>query len=178
MAEEAVNFFKDQFCENMVPTTLNIIDHVPQLVDMEQNANLIKQPTREEVKQAVFGLNEESAGGLDGFIGAFYHSCWEIIGEDIYDMVRAFFNGQKLPKCVTHTNLVLLPKKKEVTTFSDMRPISLSNFINKIFSRVIHERLMGFLPNLISEEQAGFVKERSIVENILLTQEIITDIRI
>ncbi|XP_070036172.1 uncharacterized protein [Nicotiana tomentosiformis] len=92
---------------------------------MEQNANLIKQPTREEVKQAVFGLNEESAGGLDGFIGAFYHSCWEIIGEDIYDMVRAFFNGQKLPKCVTHTNLVLLPKKKEVTTFSDMRPISL-----------------------------------------------------
>ncbi|XP_009782788.1 uncharacterized protein [Nicotiana sylvestris] len=31
---------------------------------------------------------------------------------------------------------------------------------------------------MISEEQAGFVKGRSIVENVLMTQEIITDIRI
>lgn len=57
-------------------------------------------------------------------------------------MVLAFFSGKQLLKCVTHTNLVLLPKK-EVTTFSDMRPRSLSNFINKICSRVIHERLGG-----------------------------------
>nr|XP_016480745.1 PREDICTED: uncharacterized protein LOC107801860 [Nicotiana tabacum] len=93
-------------------------------------------------------------------------------------MVRAFFNGQELPKYVTHTNLVLLPKKNEVTTFSDLRPIILSNFTNKIISKVIHERLVGFLLNIISEEQARFVKGRSIVENVLLTQEIITDIRL
>nr|XP_009789431.1 PREDICTED: uncharacterized protein LOC104237055 [Nicotiana sylvestris] len=55
-----------------------------------------------------------------------------------------------------------------------MRPISLSNFVNKIFSR----RLVELLPNIISEEQAGFVKGRSIVENVLLTQEIITDMRL
>ncbi|XP_070021835.1 uncharacterized protein [Nicotiana sylvestris] len=93
-------------------------------------------------------------------------------------MVRAFFNGHELPKCVTHTNLVLLPKKKEVTTFSDLRPISLSNFSNKVISRVVHERLVKFLPCMISEEQEGFVKGRNIVENILLTQEIVTDIRL
>nr|XP_016500520.1 PREDICTED: uncharacterized protein LOC107818927 [Nicotiana tabacum] len=46
-------------------------------------------------------------------------------------MVKAFFNGHELPRYITHTNLVLLPKKKEVVSFSDMRPISLSNFINK-----------------------------------------------
>ncbi|XP_047254254.1 ATP-dependent zinc metalloprotease FtsH 2 [Capsicum annuum] len=68
--------------------------------------------------------------------------------------------------------------KKEVITFSDMRTISLSNFINKIFSRVIHDRLVGVLPELISSNQAGSVKGRSIVENILLAQEIVTDIRL
>nr|XP_009782874.1 PREDICTED: uncharacterized protein LOC104231558 [Nicotiana sylvestris] len=93
-------------------------------------------------------------------------------------MVRAFFNGHELPKCVTHTNLVLLPKKKEVTTFSDLRPISLSNFSNNVISRVVHERLVKFLPSLISEKQSGFVKGRNIVENIILTQEIVTDIRL
>lgn len=57
-----------------------------------------------------------------------------------------------------------------------MRPISVSNFINKAFSRVIHERLVDFLPKLISDKHTGFGKSRSIVDNILLTQEIITDI--
>ncbi|XP_019242683.1 PREDICTED: uncharacterized protein LOC109222830, partial [Nicotiana attenuata] len=111
IAEEAVSFYKDQFTESVVPSTFHIIDHVPTLVEEEQNARLTELPTKEEVRKAVYGLNGDSAGGPDGFTGAFYHTCWDIVGEDIYAM-------------------------------------------------------------------AGFVKGRSIVENILLTQEIITDIRL
>nr|XP_016487218.1 PREDICTED: uncharacterized protein LOC107807374 [Nicotiana tabacum] len=145
---------------------------------MGQNQEIIKQPTKDEVKQAVYGLNGESARGHNGINGFFVQAGWDIIGDDVFDMVKDFFNDRGLPRFVTHTNLVLLPKKKEVTTFSDMRPIILSNFINKVFSRVIHERLVDLLPNLISDEQAGFVKGRSIVENIILIQKIITDIRL
>ncbi|XP_070029807.1 uncharacterized protein LOC142170174 [Nicotiana tabacum] len=43
-------------------------------------------PNKEKVKKAVLGLNGESAGGPDGFIGCFYQFCWDIIGDDIYDM--------------------------------------------------------------------------------------------
>ncbi|XP_009796308.1 uncharacterized protein [Nicotiana sylvestris] len=171
-------FFQAQFHEEIVPTSFDILDHVPTLVNNAQNLELVQQPTKEEVRHAVFGLNGESAGGPDGFTGCFFQFCWDIIGDDIVDMVKAFFNGCELPRYVTHTNLVLLPKKKEVITFSDMRLISLRNFVNKMFSRVVHERLAVLLPNLISEEQAGFVKGMSIVENVLLTQEIITDIRL
>nr|XP_016444849.1 PREDICTED: uncharacterized protein LOC107770100 [Nicotiana tabacum] len=171
-------FFHAQFTEAATPSSFDIVEHVPNLINTEQNAELIKHPLREEVNVAVLGLNGDSAGGADGMTGKFYHSCWDIIGDDLYDMVRAFFNGHELPKCVTHTNLVLLPKKKEVTTFSDLRPISLSNFSNKVISRVVHERLVKFLPSVISEEHSGFVKGRNIVENILLTQEIVTDIRL
>ncbi|XP_070008763.1 uncharacterized protein [Nicotiana sylvestris] len=178
IAEKAIKFYEEQFTEAATPSSFDIIEHVPNLINTEQNAELIKQPTKEEVKVAVLGLNGDSAGGTDGMTGKFYHSCWDIIGHDLYDMVRDFFNGHELPKCVTHTNLVLLPKKKEVTTFSDLRPISLSNFSNKVISRVVHQRLVKFLPSLISEEQSGFVKGRNIVENILLTQDIVTDIRL
>ncbi|XP_075092316.1 uncharacterized protein LOC142172566 [Nicotiana tabacum] len=178
IAEKAIKFYEEQFTEAATPSSFDIVEHVPNLINTEQNAELIKQPIKEEVKVAVLGLNGDSAGGPDGMTGKFYHSCWDLIGDDLYDMVRAFFNGHELPKCVTHTNLVLLPKKKEVTTFSDLRPISLNNFSNKVISRVVHERLVKFLPSLISEEQAGFVKGRNIVENILLTQEIVTDIRL
>nr|XP_016511903.1 PREDICTED: uncharacterized protein LOC107829005 [Nicotiana tabacum] len=178
IAQEAIKFYEEQFTEASTPSSFDIVEHIPNLINIEQNAELIKQPTKEEVKVAVLGLNGDSAGGPDGMTGKFYHSCWDIIGDDMYDMVRALFNGHELPKCVTHTNLVLLPKKKEVTTFSDLRPISLSNFSNKVISRVVHERLVKFLPSLISEEQSGFAKGRNIVENILLTQEIVTDIRL
>ncbi|XP_019241016.1 PREDICTED: uncharacterized protein LOC109221004 [Nicotiana attenuata] len=135
MADEAVRFFKAQFHEDQVPTCFEILEHIPTLIDNLQNLELIKQPTFAEVKQAVFGLNGESAGGPDGFTGCFFHHCWEIIADDIVEMVKAFFNGHELP------------------------------------------RLTGLVTNIISEEQAGFVKGRSIVENVLLTQEIITDIR-
>lgn len=77
---------------------------------------------------------------------------------------------------MTHAKLVLLSKKDQVKTFSDVKPISLSNFINKVISRVLHERLVTLLPLLISKNQKGFVKNRSIVENVLLAQEIVSGI--
>ncbi|XP_075109246.1 uncharacterized protein LOC142181032 [Nicotiana tabacum] len=132
IAEEAIKFYEEQFTEAATPASFDIVEHVPNLINTEQNAELIKQPTKQEVKMAVLGLNGDSAGGPDG--------------DDLYDMVRAFFSGHELPKCV--------------------------------ISSVVHERLVKFLPSLISEEQAGFVKGRNIVENILLTQEIVTDIRL
>lgn len=96
---------------------------------------------------------------------------------DIHKMVLDFFSGNSLPKFITHTNLVLIPKKEHVHSFFDLRPISLSNFTNKIFSRIIHDRIEALLPRLISCNQSSFVKGRSIIENVLLTKEIVTDTR-
>lgn len=91
-------------------------------------------------------------------------------------MVKSFFCGHELTRFVTHTNLVLIPKKKIVKFFIDIRPISLSSFVNKIISRTLHERLVIVLPKIISKNQSGFVKGRNIAENVLLAQEIIRDI--
>lgn len=44
-------------------------------------------------------------------------------------------------------------------------------------SRIMHDRVANLLPRLISPNQSDFVKGRIIVENVLLTQELIHDIR-
>ncbi|XP_059292365.1 uncharacterized protein LOC132045804 [Lycium ferocissimum] len=106
----------------------------------------------------IFKLKGESAGGPDDFTGLFCQHCWSIIEEDVTNMVKSFFCGAELPRFITHTNLVMLPKKDLIYTFSDMRPISLSNFINKVFSRLIHERMADGLQKLISANQESFVK--------------------
>lgn len=88
-----------------------------------------------------------------------------------------FFKENALPKSITHTNLVLLPKKDIIQYFLDMGPINLSNFLNKVISRILHDRLEKLLPMFISKNQSDLTKGRSITESILLSQEIITDIR-
>lgn len=92
-------------------------------------------------------------------------------------MVIAFFFGGKLPRFITHTNLVLLPKKLVVNNFSDLRLILLSNFITKIFSRIVHERIKSIFPDIVSKEQASFVQDKSIAENILVVEEIVAEIK-
>lgn len=73
-----------------------------------------KTPSEEKIKGVVFALNKDSASGPDGFSGQFFQCCWDIVKEDINNMVRAFFCGQELPRFITHTNLILIPKKKVV----------------------------------------------------------------
>lgn len=89
---------------------------------------------------------------------------------------QGLFCGQQLPRFITHTNLVLIPKKESVHNFTDLRPISLSTFAKKILSRMLQEGMVGLLPAIISTNQIHFVKGRNINENVLLAQEIIRDI--
>lgn len=49
--------------------------------------------------------------------------------------------------------------------------------MNKILSRIIYNRLEVILLRLISPNQSGFVKSRSIFKNVLVAQELISDIR-
>ncbi|XP_060210762.1 uncharacterized protein LOC132637732 [Lycium barbarum] len=161
LAEEACRFYQQWFSQDGDPVDFDLLQYVPSMVDQDTNNKLVSMPTLKEVKKAMFDLSADSASGAD-----------------VYNVVKAFFDGKTLPKSITHTNLVLLLKKKNLETFADMRPISLSNFINKVISRVVQDKLEGLLPSLISPNQSDFVKGRCIIENVLLTQEVVTDIRL
>ncbi|KAM3373626.1 hypothetical protein P3S68_012340 [Capsicum galapagoense] len=75
VATAAVNFFLKQFTEESVPSEFDILKHVPSMITMEQNEDLVAWPTKEEVKNAVFGVNGDSAGGPDGYTGKFFQCC-------------------------------------------------------------------------------------------------------
>lgn len=82
----------------------------------------------------------------------------------------AFFGGTKLPRYITSTTFVLIPKKENVRGFNDLRPISLSTYINKVIFKIIQGRIEKVLHKIISINQTRFIKGRNIAENVLLAQ--------
>lgn len=124
-----------------------MLDCIPALISGVQNEELVKVPELDEVKRFMTG---DSACGPDGFSSVVYQQCWDIIGKDVARLVKAFFRGFTLPRFIAHTKFVLIPKKNNVKHMGDLRPISLSNFINKIFSRLLLERMSNIIPLMIS----------------------------
>nr|XP_009784190.1 PREDICTED: uncharacterized protein LOC104232631 [Nicotiana sylvestris] len=53
-----------------------------------------------------------------------------------------------MPKALTHTCLVLLPKVDSPQSFTELRPISLSNFSCKIISKLMNQRLSPLMQKL------------------------------
>lgn len=90
--------------------------------------------------------------------------------------MKNFYQVNSFPKSIIHTNFILILKKDLVQTFSNLRPISLWKFVNKILFKIVHDRIEDLLPKIVFTNQLGFVKGESIIEDVLLTQELVTDI--
>ncbi|XP_042009092.1 uncharacterized protein LOC121757643 [Salvia splendens] len=129
-------------------------------------------PSTEEVKKAVFDISGDSAPGPDGFTATFYQSCWDTVGIDVVAAIQQFFEGAYLPRSITATSIVLIPKKLGPDSWSDYRPISLCNVSNKIITKILTRRLSPLLPQVIAPNQSGFVKGRLLNDNVLLAQEV------
>lgn len=56
------------------------------------------------------------------------------------------------------------PNKEMAEYFSDLIPISHNDFINKVISIVIHDRIEKVLQKMIFSNHSGFVKGRGIIE--------------
>lgn len=86
------------------------------------------------------------------------------------------FQGMQLPKAWSSTTLILIPKENSASRIDHLRPISHCNVCHKIIVRIRGNRPGEVLPNLISPEQAGFVKGRSIHENMALAHDLTHDL--
>jgi hypothetical protein len=93
------------------------------------------------------------------------------LGPTIVVAVLDFLNRGAMPEAINQTTIVLIPKVKNLQDIKQFRPITLCNVIYKLYSKVLANRLRGFLDDIILEEHIAFVSERLITDNILIAYE-------
>ena len=150
-----------------------MLKFIPKLVIAEDNKNLNRPITLEEVRTMVFNMSLDKSPGPNEFQAFFFQKCWDILGEDLWRAIEASRNGGSLLAEINYSFFTLIPKRDCLEHPGDFHPTALFNTIYKIFLKVIANRLKVIMPKLISEEQSGFVPGRSILDGILIIQEAI-----
>lgn len=74
------------------------------------NEQLTRPFTEEEVKNAIFSMEENSAPGPDGFSVTFYKKCWGIVKTDLMDMMNDFYLGELDIGRLNYGVITLIPK--------------------------------------------------------------------
>ena len=98
--------------------------------------------------------------GPDGFTTNFFHYFWDLIKEEVFEIMKEYREKKGVLKSINATFLTLIPKEAGANSSDKFHRISLCNVIYKIISKVIENLIKPLLPNLICSEQFGFVEDR------------------
>ncbi|XP_026410456.1 uncharacterized protein LOC113305653 [Papaver somniferum] len=74
--------------------------------------------------------------------------------------------------------LVLIHKIQGAKKAAHFRPIGLSDFCFKVFTKIITSRFSALLPKRVSPQKVVFIKDRCIHENIVLASELVNEMKI
>ncbi|XP_074277773.1 uncharacterized protein LOC141601396 [Silene latifolia] len=143
------------------------------VVSSEHARGMVKQVTADEIREALFSIPVEKAPGPDGYSAGFFRDAYDIIGGDVINAAKEFFTTGKLLQQVNATVLTLIPKMDCPSSVNDFRPIACCNVMYKCISKIICSRLSGVLMDIVSMNQSAFIKDREIVDNILICQDLV-----
>ncbi|GJX82269.1 protein LAZ1 [Tanacetum coccineum] len=94
------------------------------------------------------------------------------IKKEVCKAIQDFFHNGKLLKEINHTFIALIPKVSTLLKVTDYRPISCCNIVYKCISKILTNRIIDGIKEVVSENQSAFVLGRRISDNILITQEL------
>ncbi|GKF75780.1 hypothetical protein Tco_0225224, partial [Tanacetum coccineum] len=122
------------------------------------------KPTEEELKRAVWDCGMDKSPGPDGFTFGFVRKFWSTIENDVYEAVTYFFTNGDIPKGCNSSFIALIPKNPGANMVKDFRPISLIGCMYKIIAKILTNRLVGVIGDIVNEFQPAFIADRQIID--------------
>ena len=133
--------------------------------------------TVDELFDAVMTLRSNKTPGGDGLTVEFYRKFWNALKVPLYNGYKKALDRGKFGRSTRRGIINLIPKKNRNEFYvKSWRPIVLLNIDLKIWSKAIANRLEE-TTHLIGQQQQGFIKNRSIFNNILTTWEVVAHLK-
>nr|GEU67615.1 RNA-directed DNA polymerase, eukaryota, reverse transcriptase zinc-binding domain protein [Tanacetum cinerariifolium] len=126
-----------------------------------------------ELKRAVWECGTDKSPGPDGFSFGFYRQFWKSIENDVFAAVSHFFTFGDIPNGCNSCFIALFPKVPDANLVKDFRPISFIGSMHKIIAKILANRLVGVLGDIVNEVQSAFITERQIFDGHFILNEVI-----
>ena len=91
LEQHLIQFYSELLHETNEERERDIVEitrHIPKLVTPEHNVMLIRIIECKEVEEAVIQMEKGKAPGPDGFTTDFFQSCWDLVKEEMWEVVE------------------------------------------------------------------------------------------
>lgn len=85
--------------------------YIPKLVTREDNFNLNRPVTEDEVSEVIKEMKNGKAPGPDGFNVEFFKACWNIVKQDILNVMEDSRMNRTILKVLNTSFISLIPKQ-------------------------------------------------------------------
>jgi len=133
-----------------------------------EGAGLIRPFSVEELKAAVWDCDSYKYPGPDGISLGFIKKNWDILKDDLLRFLHEFHRNGRLSKGINSTFIAFIPQVDSPHCLNELRPISLVGSMYKILAKVLANRLRTVIGSVVSDSQSAFIKERQILDGILV----------
>ncbi|GJW25846.1 RNA-directed DNA polymerase, eukaryota, reverse transcriptase zinc-binding domain protein [Tanacetum coccineum] len=123
----------------------------PCKLDIDQQVDLENNISSEEIKRAVWDCGVDKSPSPDGFTFGFYRRYWSFLKNDVEEAVFNFFQHGTFPKGGNSSFIALIPKTTDAKLVKEFRPITLIGSVYKIIAKILANRLVTVLGDIVNE---------------------------
>lgn len=121
---------------------------------------------RDEVENAINSLKSNKSAGIDNVPAELLKYGGPAVVDILHRICNMVWSRCEWPESWTKSVLVPIPKSGDLLLCQNYRTVSLISHPSKVMLRILLNRLQPQVEDLLSDEQAGFRRGRSTVEQI------------
>ena len=158
--KEAINLYINKYYKKLYKEEIfnsdkqeHFLNFIEKQLSNDECSILERPITIIEIFNAIKSLNVNKSPGLDGLPVEFYVKFWNIIKNELSEVLINITKGMVLGEKQRKAIITLIHKDGELSKLKNWRPISLICVDIKIVAKILAIRLSKVMSNIISENQ-------------------------
>ena len=167
----------EHFSELLNPTTENVdlsdLDSLETVPCFPHLSDSDTPPSRTEISEALLSLKNHKSPGVDEITNEQLKYGGSGLIDRLESLFKKVWESENVPEDWVKGIVVIVPKKGDTSYCSNNRGITLRSTASKLYQIIILRRMNAGLEQLLRENQCGFRKNRSCIDQIYSLRTII-----